>query len=145
LNLLRHLDNSVRRASGIPQVYYVGLLAGRNDMTLLARTGMGGDINRHYSAADDVQQRLGQPVDRTPALLRLRNTHPAFAGVFDVSSSTCTHLVLTWSLERNWIRLDVDLIRMPATVASSPGRDRGWQSRGRRTKAVFEALLDAAA
>jgi hypothetical protein len=26
---------------GIPHVYYVGLLAGRNDMTLLARTGVG--------------------------------------------------------------------------------------------------------
>ena len=33
---------------GIPQVYYVGLLAGTNDMELLARTKVGRDINRHY-------------------------------------------------------------------------------------------------
>ncbi|MGP1664838.1 MAG: hypothetical protein ACTS5I_02775, partial [Rhodanobacter sp.] len=33
---------------GIPQVYYVGLLAGRNDMNLLQRSGVGRDINRHY-------------------------------------------------------------------------------------------------
>ena len=32
---------------GIPQVYYVGLLAGTNDMELLARTQVGRDINRH--------------------------------------------------------------------------------------------------
>ena len=35
-------------APGIPQVYYVGLLAGTNDMELLARTQVGRDINRHY-------------------------------------------------------------------------------------------------
>ena len=35
-------------APGIPQVYYVGLLGGTNDMELLARTGVGRDINRHY-------------------------------------------------------------------------------------------------
>ena len=33
---------------GIPQIYYVGLLAGGNDMDLLRRTGVGRDINRHY-------------------------------------------------------------------------------------------------
>ena len=35
-------------APGIPQVYYVGLLGGTNDVELLARTGVGHDINRHY-------------------------------------------------------------------------------------------------
>ena len=114
---------------GIPQVYYVGLLAGRNDMTLLARTGVGRDINRHYFTAEEVQQQLGRPVvERTLALLKLRNTHPAFAGVFDASRSTRDRLVLTWSLERDWIRLDVDLARMHAAVASSAGRDPLWQS-----------------
>jgi sucrose phosphorylase len=114
---------------GIPQVYYVGLLAGRNDMALLARTGVGRDINRHYFTADDVRQQLGRPiVARTLALLKLRNTHPAFGGVFDASRSTRDRLVMTWSLERDWIRLDVDLTRMHAAVASSAGGDRVWQS-----------------
>jgi sucrose phosphorylase len=35
---------------GIPQVYYVGLLAGSNDMELLARSGVGRDVNRHHYA-----------------------------------------------------------------------------------------------
>ena len=38
---------------GIPQIYYVGLLAGTNDMERLRRTGEGRDINRHsYSSAE---------------------------------------------------------------------------------------------
>jgi sucrose phosphorylase len=114
---------------GVPQVYYVGLLAGRNDMPLLARTGVGRDINRHYFTADQVQAQLGRPVvERTLALLKLRNTHPAFAGAFDASRSTRHRLVLTWSLERDWIRLDVDLTQMRAAAASSAGRDPVWHS-----------------
>ena len=35
-------------APGVPQVYYVGLLAGTNDLDLLRRTGVGRDINRHH-------------------------------------------------------------------------------------------------
>ena len=51
---------------GVPQVYYVGLLAGTNDMDLLATTGVGRDVNRHHYSADEVaaalQQAGGQPV-----------------------------------------------------------------------------------
>jgi sucrose phosphorylase len=115
---------------GIPQVYYVGLLAGRNDMRLLARTGVGRDINRHYFTADEVQSQVGRPVvERTLALLKMRNAHPAFAGIFDASGSTRDRLVLTWSLEQQWIRLDADLARMHAVVTSSAGPEPVWQSR----------------
>jgi sucrose phosphorylase len=41
-------------APGVPQVYYVGLLAGKNDMALLRRTGEGRDINRHYYSTEEV-------------------------------------------------------------------------------------------
>jgi sucrose phosphorylase len=33
-------------APGVPQIYYVGLLAGENDMALLAKSGVGRDIIR---------------------------------------------------------------------------------------------------
>ena len=33
---------------GVPQVYYVGALAGENDMELLKRTNVGRDINCNY-------------------------------------------------------------------------------------------------
>ena len=66
---------------GIPQVYYVGLLAGGNDMDLLRRTGVGRDINRHYYTAAELQRELRRPlVQALLALLRFRNSHPAFGG-----------------------------------------------------------------
>src|SRR6185436_3461885 len=114
---------------GVPQIYYVGLFAGRNDMTLLARTGVGRDINRHYYSAEEAQQQLRRPVvDRLLALLRLRNAHPAFAGAFDASGSTRDRLRLTWALDQQRIELDVELTRMHATVSASSSRDAVWQS-----------------
>lgn len=68
---------------GVPQVYYVGALCGRNDLELLARTRVGRDINRHHYTADEVAAALQDPT--VDALLRLcawRNTASAFAGVF---------------------------------------------------------------
>jgi len=82
---------------GIPQVYYVGLLAGCNDMDLLARTGVGRDINRHSYTRDEIARDLGRPVvSALVALIRFRNTHPAFSGAFDVSGSD-SQVTLTWS------------------------------------------------
>ena len=37
---------------GEPQIYYVGLLAGTNDMELFARSGQGRDVNRHVYSPD---------------------------------------------------------------------------------------------
>lgn len=66
---------------GIPQVYYVGLLAGGNDMDLLARTGVGRDVNRHHYTPQEVADALTHPAVRAQLdALRLRATHPAFGG-----------------------------------------------------------------
>jgi sucrose phosphorylase len=68
-------------APGIPQVYYVGLLAGSNDMELLARSNVGRDVNRHRYTGDEIEQELQQPVVRALLrLIRFRNSHPAFEG-----------------------------------------------------------------
>lgn len=68
---------------GVPQVYYVGLLAGSNDMELLAATGVGRDVNRRHYTADQVTTELQRPVvARLLTALRWRNTHPAFDGAF---------------------------------------------------------------
>ena len=67
---------------GVPQVYYVGLMAGSNDMELLARTGVGRDVNRHHYSAEEIDSGLSRPVVRAQLqLLRLRASHPAFQGV----------------------------------------------------------------
>src|SRR6185503_310862 len=61
---------------GIPQVYYVGLFAGHNDMELLARTGIGRDINRHFYDSAEIERASRTPVVRDlMALIRLRNSH----------------------------------------------------------------------
>jgi sucrose phosphorylase len=97
---------------GIPQVYYVGLLAGGNDMDLLARTGVGRDINRHYFDEAEVLEALRRPVVRDlMALASLRNTHPAFAGEFACELTGGGELRLSWSRRDDHATLCVDFAR----------------------------------
>jgi sucrose phosphorylase len=66
-------------APGDPQIYYVGLLAGRDDVELFARTGNGRDVNRHVYDADELEAALHSPVTRALLeLVRLRTRHAAF-------------------------------------------------------------------
>lgn len=66
-------------APGIPQVYYVGMLAGKNDIQLMEKTKNGRDINRHYYSAEEIEKELKRPVVRKlRELMELRNSHPAF-------------------------------------------------------------------
>ena len=95
---------------GIPQVYYVGLLAGRNDIELLAATGVGRDINRHRYSADEIAKCLDRPVVKSMLeLLRLRRSHPAFEGRFDLLDSADHELAMSWTAGEHSLRLDVDL------------------------------------
>jgi sucrose phosphorylase len=105
---------------GVPQVYYVGLLAGGNDMGLLRRTGVGRDINRHYYTPDEVQQQLKQPVvQKLLALLKFRHAHAAFAGAFEMNASARS-IVMRWTHDTAWAKLDVNLTNMTASVTGSP-------------------------
>lgn len=93
---------------GIPQVYYVGLLAGVNDMDLLARTGVGRDINRHRFDAEEVEAAWGHWATRTVLeLLRLRRSHPAFGGRFRVEGEGA-ELILAWENGDATARLVLD-------------------------------------
>jgi sucrose phosphorylase len=47
---------------GIPQVYYVGLLAGENDIELVQHTKNGRDINRHNYTLDEIAVEIQKPV-----------------------------------------------------------------------------------
>jgi sucrose phosphorylase len=105
---------------GIPQIYYVGLLAGGNDLDLLSRTGVGRDINRHYYTALELDRELGRPVVQALlALLQIRNTHPAFGGAFLLAPSPADALVLEWTNGAEFARLNVDLRRMSASLICS--------------------------
>ncbi len=66
-------------APGIPQVYYVGMLAGVNDIEWMEETKNGRDINRHYYKKEEVEQEQERKVVRKlKELMELRNSHPAF-------------------------------------------------------------------
>jgi sucrose phosphorylase len=91
---------------GIPQVYYVGLLAGRN------QPYAGGDareINRRRYTEAEVAAALRQPVVAELAeLIRLRNRHPAFGGAFRVLDGPTGELGLAWTAEGAGVELQVD-------------------------------------
>ncbi|MEL7448683.1 MAG: sucrose phosphorylase [Pseudomonadota bacterium] len=97
-------------APGIPQVYYVGLLAGENDVEQLARTRWGRDVNRrHYSFAS-IQQELQRPVVQSLlALIRFRNGSAAFDGAFEVLDSPSHVLHIRRQAGTSVAELRVDL------------------------------------
>lgn len=72
-------------APGIPQIYYVGMLAGKNDIELLEKTKTGRDINRHYYTKDEVAAEVQRPVvQKLLKLMRFRNECKAFDGSFEL-------------------------------------------------------------
>ena len=95
---------------GVPQVYYVGLLAGQNDMALLERTGVGRDINRHRYTRSEVDADLARPVVQDLlALIHLRNLHPAFSGTFALLEGDAQTLAMLWTHGTSHAALTVSL------------------------------------
>lgn len=85
-------------APGIPQVYYVGLLAGKNDLALLEKTKEGRNINRHYYSLDEIDQQTQRPVVKALFnLLKFRNKSAAFDldGAIDVKQPSETEIQVT--------------------------------------------------
>jgi sucrose phosphorylase len=94
---------------GVPQVYYVGLLGGANDMELLQRTGVGRDVNRHYYSRDDLYAAIDTSVVQgLMHMIRFRNTHPAFGGQFSWDRPSPGSLVLRWTNAEHTAELHVD-------------------------------------
>ena len=95
-------------APGTPQVYYVGMLAGKNDIKLLEETKEGRNINRHYYSEEEIAQEVRRPVvEKLLELMRFRNTHPAFNGDFSVLGDD-TGLEILRSNKGQWAKLNVD-------------------------------------
>jgi sucrose phosphorylase len=104
---------------GVPQVYYVGLLAGENDMELLRRTKVGRDINRHYYSRSEVMERLQvRVVQDLLRLIRLRNQHRAFDGEFTSRVERDSVLELRWQHGDDFVNLRVDFHATSAVITS---------------------------
>lgn len=96
---------------GIPQIYYVGLLAGENDLERVRETGEGREINRHNYTVEEIEQALVKPlVQRLLKLIRFRNEYEAFQGHFEVLESEAHEVRLSWTTERKNCLLYVDLM-----------------------------------
>jgi sucrose phosphorylase len=94
---------------GVPQVYYVGLLAGENDQSAAEKTGDGREINRHNYSIDEVERDLQRPVvQRLLRLIRFRNEYDAFGGSFQILDSDDSVLNLSWERGRSKCQLMVD-------------------------------------
>lgn len=107
-------------APGIPQVYYVGLLAGRNDLKLLEETKVGRNINRHYYTAEEAAQETKRPVvEKLLQLMRFRNTHPAFDGTFELLACDDSRLVIRRENGSSRAQLDADFSTMQYTITCS--------------------------
>jgi sucrose phosphorylase len=103
-------------AKGVPQVYYVGLLAGENDAAAVVRTGDGRAINRHDYKDEEIAADLRRPVvRRVLELVRLRNTHPAFDGALTVEADGSS-LGLRWDAGEATCSLQVDFSTGRAAV-----------------------------
>jgi sucrose 6(F)-phosphate phosphorylase len=97
-------------APGTPQVYYVGLLGGRNDHDAVVRQGEGRAINRHDYTATEIDDALGtEVVRRQLELIELRGSHPAFAGTFEVEALSSTRFVQRWTAGPDRCELEVDV------------------------------------
>ncbi len=98
-------------SKGVPQVYYVGLLAGANDDAGVRRTGDGRAINRHDYRVEEIDDALRRPVvGRIVDLIRLRNGHPAFDGEMCAGTERDGVIRLEWRTSGADLALEVDFV-----------------------------------
>ncbi|WP_416147572.1 sucrose phosphorylase [Salipaludibacillus sp. HK11] len=102
---------------GIPQVYYVGLLAGENDEENIKATGDGRAINRHNYTVEEIEKSLNKTVvQRLLKLIRFRNEYDVFDGEFEVLNSSNTEIHLSWKKGENYCTLFIDLNEIKSVI-----------------------------
>ena len=115
-------------APGIPQVYYMGMLAGANDLALVERTRQGRDINRHGYTEQEIASQLERPVVRSlRSMMIFRNTCVAFEGDLTIETPSQGKLLLTRAHAGVQARLTADCRTHDFTVeCRDPGAE--WQA-----------------
>ncbi len=106
-------------APGIPQIYYVGLLAGSNDVDLVERTKIGRNINRHNYGVRELDAALERPVvQKLRSLLRFRASSAAFAveGSLEIEETEDHLLRIRREHEGNLAVLEADLKERTFTI-----------------------------
>jgi len=105
---------------GVPQVYYVGLLAGENDYSGVENIGEGRAINRKNFTEQEVFDVLNKDVvQRMIKLIRFRNQHTAFNGELSISEGEEARFRLKWEYEDQFCELTIDLDDYCAEITHS--------------------------
>jgi len=98
---------------GLPQVWYLDLLAGKNDHKAVELAGAGGhkEINRTNLASDDINARLKLPlVQKQIEMLRFRNQFFAFALDSKITVTTyASEIFIKWEKDNSSAVLIADL------------------------------------
>jgi len=99
---------------GKPQIWYLDLFAGENDIEAVRRSGDSGhkEINRTNLAAADIEERLRRPiVQKQLALLKMRNACEAFGFDADmrIGRSGQHALRIVWRRQGKQAALNADL------------------------------------
>lgn len=91
-------------------------------MQLLEATAVGRDINRHRYLTDELDEALQSPLVRQlMGLIRLRNTHPAFAGEWRLADGDDEVVEMRWEHDGDDATLRVELgARTFALSVSTP-------------------------
>ena len=104
-------------APGIPQIYYVGLLAGKNDDTGMEISGDGRAINRHNYSGQEINQEVQKDVvKRLLALIRFRNEYPAFNGDFEMNATDQNKVSFSWQKEKKRCSLKINLMNNQSII-----------------------------
>ena len=100
---------------GKPQVWYLDLFAGKNDVEAVRHAGAGGhkEINRTNLNAEQINTALQRDVvQRQLDLLRLRKTHPAFHSDAEITTTwSAPVLSICWKHGADMIALRADLVK----------------------------------
>jgi sucrose phosphorylase len=103
---------------GIPQVYYVGLLAGKNDDAAVYQTGEGREINRHNYSVEEIDEEVRKyVVKKLINMIQFRNTHPAFNGTFKINQCSDQEISVTWINRDKYATLQVNLTNNTSKIS----------------------------
>lgn len=118
---------------GIPQVYYVGLLAGQNDIEALKRGEEPRSINRHTYSEAEIEDAICKPVLQDMyKIMQFRNTYPAFNGEVNIGEDKSDGtLTVTWADGVSVARLDADFRDKSFRITyTDEGTERVFYSQG---------------
>jgi sucrose phosphorylase len=117
-------------APGIPQVYYVGALSGKNDTELIEKTRQGRDINCHPYSIEEIEKEIERNVNkRLFRLMRFRSSVNAFDEGFEILESDDSSLIIRRKGSRGaeaLLHADLETLQCEITCHNERGSEEKW-------------------